>query len=197
MTGFSDDAWQRTAQLREAIHKLPFNTELAAGTLSRARFQAYIVQDALYLSQYSRALAIAAAKAPDAETLRAFAQSALEAVMVEQALHERYMKEFGVDPATITDAEASPDCFAYTNFLMAAAYQILVAALLPCGMFDVIFKFAVLLGQFCGHHVNPGRRIEPGRWGISDRLAEDEFMGHVARPVSSAGRRVAFALPQF
>jgi thiaminase/transcriptional activator TenA len=70
MTGFSDEAWQRTAQLREAIHKLPFNTELAAGTLSRARFQAYIVQDALYLSQYSRALAIAAAKAPDAETLR-------------------------------------------------------------------------------------------------------------------------------
>ena len=131
MTGFSDEAWQRTAQLREAIHKLPFNIELAAGTLSRTRFQAYIVQDALYLSQYSRALAIAAAKAPDAETLRAFAQSALEAVMVEQALHERYMKEFGVDPAKITDAEASPDCFAYTNFLMAAAYhdpwEILVA----------------------------------------------------------------------
>ena len=136
MTGFSDEAWHRTAQLREAIHMLPFNTELAAGTLSRASLQAYIVQDALYLSQYSRALAIAAAKAPDAETLRAFAQSALEAVVVEQALHQRYMKEFGVDPAKITDADASPDCFAYTNFLMAAAYhdpwEILVAALLPC-----------------------------------------------------------------
>jgi len=52
MTGFSDEAWQRTAHLREAIHKLPFNTELAAGTLSRARFQAYIVQDALYLSRH-------------------------------------------------------------------------------------------------------------------------------------------------
>ena len=34
MTGFSDEAWQRTAQLREAIHKLPFNIELAAGTHS-------------------------------------------------------------------------------------------------------------------------------------------------------------------
>ena len=136
MTGFSDDAWQRTVQLREAIHKLPFNTELAAGTLSRARFQTYIVQDALYLSQYSRALAIAAAKAPNTETLRAFARSALEAVVVEQALHGRYMKEFGIDPAKITDADASPDCFAYTNFLMAAAHhdawEVLVAALLPC-----------------------------------------------------------------
>ena len=136
MTDFSEEAWQRTALPREAIHKLPFNAELTAGTLSRDRFQAYIIQDALYLSQYSRALAIAAAKAPDTKTLQAFAQSALEAVAVEQALHERYMKEFGVNPAEITDAEASPDCFAYTNFLMAVAYhdpwEILVAALLPC-----------------------------------------------------------------
>ena len=32
---FSDEAWQCTAGLREAIHRLPFNTELAAGNLSR------------------------------------------------------------------------------------------------------------------------------------------------------------------
>jgi thiaminase/transcriptional activator TenA len=136
MLRFSDDAWQRTARLRQAIHDLPFNTELSAGTLSRDRFQAYIVQDALYLGQYTRVLAIAAAKAPDAGTLRAFAQSALEAVAVEQALHERYLADFGVDPAGIAQAEPSPDCLAYTSFLMAAAYhdpwEILVAALLPC-----------------------------------------------------------------
>ena len=39
MTGFSDEAWQRTAELREAIHKLPFNTELAAGTQRAAHHQ--------------------------------------------------------------------------------------------------------------------------------------------------------------
>jgi thiaminase/transcriptional activator TenA len=136
MTGFANEAWQRTSDLRAAIHRLPFNTELAAGSLDRTRFRGYIVQDALYLGQYSRALAIAAAKAPDAATLRSFAQSALEAVVVEQALHERYLRDFGVDPATVTTAQASPDCFAYTNFLMATAYhdpwEILVAALLPC-----------------------------------------------------------------
>ena len=46
------------------IDALPFNTELAAGTLSRERFQGYIVQDALYLAQYSRILAIAGARGP-------------------------------------------------------------------------------------------------------------------------------------
>ncbi|HTI82169.1 MAG TPA: thiaminase II, partial [Acetobacteraceae bacterium] len=64
MTEFSSDAWQRTAHLRQMIDRLPFNTELAAGTLSRERFQGYIVQDALYLSQYSRILAMAGARGP-------------------------------------------------------------------------------------------------------------------------------------
>jgi thiaminase len=44
MIRFSDEAWQRAARLREAIHGLPFNTELAAGSLRRERFQTYIVQ---------------------------------------------------------------------------------------------------------------------------------------------------------
>ena len=136
MTGFSDRIWQRTTPLREAIHALPFNTELAAGTLARETFQFYIVQDALYLDQYARALAIAGARGPDGATLRAFGHYAIEAIAVEQALHERYLREFGVDPGSLAAAEPSPDCLGYTSFLMATAYhdpwEVLVAALLPC-----------------------------------------------------------------
>jgi thiaminase/transcriptional activator TenA len=123
MTGFSDRIWQRTTPLREAIHALSFNTELAAGTLPRDKFQFYIVQDALYLDQYGRALAIAGARGPDSATLRAFGHYAIEAIAVEQALHERYLAEFGVDPASIATAEQSPDCLGYTSFLMATAYH--------------------------------------------------------------------------
>lgn len=136
MGGFSDAAWQHTATLRQAINDLPFNKELAAGTLSIARFRFYVVQDALYLGQYSRALAIAAARASDASALHVFAESALEAVSVEQALHAGYMKEFGVSAGQFATAEPTPDCLAYTSFLMAAAYhepwEVLLAALLPC-----------------------------------------------------------------
>jgi thiaminase/transcriptional activator TenA len=136
MTQFSEAAWQRTERLRAAIHALPFNTELAAGTLSRERFQGYIIQDALYLGQYSRALAIAGARAPDHNALHAFASSALEAVQVEQALHETYLKNFGLDATQLDEMQASPDCLGYTSFLLAAAYhdpwEVLVAALLPC-----------------------------------------------------------------
>ena len=41
-----------------------------------------------------------------------------------------------MDPASVADAEPSPDCLAYTSYLIAAAYhdpwEVLVAALLPC-----------------------------------------------------------------
>ncbi len=136
MTLFSDHAWQRTAPLRAAIHALPFNTELAAGTLSPARFQFYIVQDALYLGEYSRSLALAGARGPDAAALRTFAESALEAVAVEQILHERYLTAFGIDPSDLAQAQPSPDCLGYTSFLLATAYhepwEVLISALLPC-----------------------------------------------------------------
>jgi thiaminase (transcriptional activator TenA) len=133
---FSDGAWQRIAALRAAIGHLPFNTELAAGILAPERFRFYITQDAIYLDAYARVLAIAAAKAPDAATVRWFSQAAGEAIAVEQALHARYLAEFGVDPATAAASDPSPDCLAYTSFLLMTAHQqpweVLVAAILPC-----------------------------------------------------------------
>src|SRR5271166_6370099 len=133
MIGFCDHAWQRIRDLRAAIDALPFNRELAAGTLDQARFQFYITQDALYLEQFARILAMAGARGPDSATLRLFADSALEGIAVEQALHGQYLSRFGADSR---QAEPSPDCLGYTSFLLATAYhepwEVLVAALLPC-----------------------------------------------------------------
>src|SRR5438067_11590954 len=117
MMRFSDEAWQQNEGLREAIHRLPFNTELAAGTLSRERFRFYITQDAIHLGQYARVLALSAAKAPEIATFQAFANSALGAVAVAQALHGRYLQEFGVAAASITAAEPAPACLAHPSCL--------------------------------------------------------------------------------
>jgi thiaminase/transcriptional activator TenA len=184
MIRFSEAAWERTARLREAIHRLPFNTELAAGSLSRDRFQAYIIQDSLYLGRFSRALAIAAAKAPDSSTMQSFAQSALSAVAVEQALHGRYLREFGVDPA---EAEVSPDCLAYTSYLIAAAYhepwEVLVAALLPC--FRIYWDVGCAIAQKAAPD-NPYRA-----W--IDTYADERF-GKAVQTAVATGDRAAAAV---
>ncbi|MGI9384022.1 MAG: thiaminase II [Methyloligellaceae bacterium] len=136
MTTFSKHIWQQTHALRERIFGLPFNLELAEGTLSQERFQFYMVQDALYLEQFSRALAVAAAKAPDAGARQQFASSAEGVLVVERELHNSFFRKFGVDAQDAAATEPSPTCYGYTNFLLAvahlASYEELVAALLPC-----------------------------------------------------------------
>ncbi len=44
---FSANAWTRNLPLYEKILALPFNTELAAGTLVEDRFRHYMIQGAL------------------------------------------------------------------------------------------------------------------------------------------------------
>jgi thiaminase (transcriptional activator TenA) len=189
MTRFSDEAWQKNAGLREAIHKLPFNTELAAGTLMPERFRFYILQDAIYLGEYSRVLALAAARAPDAGQLQAFAQSALGAVAVEQRLHEHYLHEFGVEPAAIAAADPMPDCLAYTSFLVATAYHdpwpVLVAGLLPC--FWIYWDVASAITRSAA----PNNRYQA--W--IDTYADEAFGAAVARVIGTSDE-AAVAHPQ-
>jgi len=187
MIRFSEEAWDRTRRLREAIHRLPFNTELAAGSLARDRFQGYIIQDSLYLGRFSRALAIAAARAPDTDAMQSFAESALRAVAVEQALHGRYLREFGIDPARIGEAEASPDCLAYTSYLIATAYhepwEVLVAALLPC--FRIYWDVGCVIAQKATAE-NPYR--------VWINTYADERFGKAVQTAVSTGDRAAAAV---
>lgn len=186
---FSEEAWQRTATLRAAIHNLPFNTELAAGTLAAERFRFYITQDALYLAQYSRVLSLAAAKAPDTATSQVFGHSALGAIAVEERLHEHYLREFGVEPAAIAAAEPAPDCLAYTSFLIATAHQqpweVLVAALLPC--FWIYWEVARAITRSAA----PDNRYQA--W--IDTYADQAFGDAVARVITIADAAATAATP--
>src|SRR6266540_3025165 len=85
-TPFSREAWDRNTHTYEIIRTMPFNAELAAGTLSEARFKHYVTQDAHYLIGFGRALTLAAAKAPSPERIVQFAKSAEGAIVVEVAL---------------------------------------------------------------------------------------------------------------
>ena len=73
---FSQEVWQRNLDLYQKILALPFNQELAAGTLDSKAFCHYVIQDAHYLLAYGRALAVAAAKAFDADDVIQFSEAA-------------------------------------------------------------------------------------------------------------------------
>jgi len=133
---FSRAAWERNAGLYEVIRTMSFNSELAAGTLSEARFKHYIIQDAHYLIGFGRALTLAAAKAPDPDRIVQFAKSAEGAIVVERALHGSFFERYGITPRIFADTPLSPACHHYVSYLLATAhaepYDVLLGALLPC-----------------------------------------------------------------
>ena len=130
---FTRSFWQDIQPILDAIRTHPFINELAGGSLERERFVFYMQQDALYLQDFSRALAIAGARLPEVSEMQAFLEFASGAVTVESSLHETYFERFGV---TLEGVEKAPACFAYTQFLLARAAHSPVAeaisALLPC-----------------------------------------------------------------
>lgn len=133
---FSREAWERNLPLYRAIRQLPFNRELAAGTLDKAAFCHYVVQDAHYLLAYGRALAVCAAKAFDAQDVLFFTGSAQEAVAMERSLHEGFMRQFGITAELCAQTPPSAACHHYISFITAAvwseSYPVAAAALLPC-----------------------------------------------------------------
>ncbi|MFC7403279.1 bifunctional hydroxymethylpyrimidine kinase/phosphomethylpyrimidine kinase [Citricoccus sp. GCM10030269] len=122
--------WNEIAQVRAAVDRCAFVRGLAEGTLDRDTFTWYLGQDALYLLDYSRALAAASALAPTPAEQAFWAQGANGAIVAELELHGSWLGE------ALTEAEPSPTTTAYVNHLLATAargdYGVLIAAVLPC-----------------------------------------------------------------
>ncbi len=134
--GLTADLWRSIASIYGAILEHPFVKGLTDGSLPRSSFQFYVVQDALYLREFARALSMAAARAPRDEWIIMFNEHAAGALAVERALHEGFFKEFGLGPGDIAATPLAPTNLAYTSYLLAAAHAApfheAVAALLPC-----------------------------------------------------------------
>ncbi len=152
---FSARLWASTEHVYEAILAHPFLTGLTDGSLPRAAFAHFVVQDAHYLRDYARALAVCAAKAPTEDDVRALANDAAEAVAAEQAMHADLLDALGGPaPGAPTPAGAAqgglvadegdeggvatvaPTTRAYTSYLLATVYGgsflEALAAVLPC-----------------------------------------------------------------
>ena len=92
MSSFTEKVWQDVAPIREAMLTMPFNTELCDGSLSRQRFQFYLLQDSVYLKAYARTLALVTARSPDSNLILEYAKRAEVAIVVERALHESFSR---------------------------------------------------------------------------------------------------------
>lgn len=104
------DAWKE-----HTYHE--FVERMADGTLPPENFKYYLVQDYLFLIQYSRATALAAYKQKDLADIVRYSELVLH-VNHEMGLHLGYCAEFGLSKEDIVKIPESQACTAYSRFVL-------------------------------------------------------------------------------
>ena len=127
---------RRAGPLLEAQRRHPFVRGIGDGSLPPDVFARWVRQDWLYLVEYARALALAAARADGLEAMRWYARTLELTLGTEMELHRRYAARFGIAPAELEAAPLLPTTRAYADFLLRTAAlgdaAEVAAALLPC-----------------------------------------------------------------
>jgi thiaminase/transcriptional activator TenA len=130
MSNWFNTVRENTDFIVEEIKAHPFITELMDGRLSKDVFQLYIKQDALYLSEYKKILALLAVKCADADDTQFFLNAATGIINVEVELHQMFLN----DEELMT--VPSPSCELYTSYLARIvnnhSLEEGLAAVLPC-----------------------------------------------------------------
>lgn len=95
-----------------------FVRELAAGTLPREEFLAWMVQDYLYLEHYARAYALVVYKAGSLDLMRSAAGVVFGLLDSEMSLHRQELGAAGLSDEVLASAEESIECLAYSRYLL-------------------------------------------------------------------------------
>jgi thiaminase/transcriptional activator TenA len=131
-----DVLWADVESIYAAILAHPFVTGLIDGSLPRAAFRHYIVQDSHYLRGYAKALAACAAKAPNEDATVMFAEHAAGAIAAERELHAALLEDMGTTTTAGAAEPVAPTTRAYVSYLIATvlsgSYAEAVGAVLPC-----------------------------------------------------------------
>ena len=82
---------QRAQPIRQAILNHPFVQGIGRGDLDPERFKFYITQDYAYLIDYARVLALAAARAPQLDTMAWYPSE--QSLIIHSPLHQRFSSD--------------------------------------------------------------------------------------------------------
>lgn len=114
----------------------PFVMGLGDGTLPRAAFLHYLIQDYVFLVHFARAWSLAVVKAETLDEMKICASTVNALINHEMDLHVKTCAAEGIDQTTLFAAKEEVANLAYTRYVMDAGLQgdflDLIAALAPC-----------------------------------------------------------------
>lgn len=157
---------------------------LADGSLPRAAFLTYLVQDYIFLVHFARAWALAVVKSESVEEMRTAAATVNALINEEIQLHVGICAREGIPEDELFGAQEAPENLAYTRYVMDTGISgdllDLLAVLAPC-----IFGYGEIGLNLTGSHDTTPLYRE---W--IDTYAGDEYQDS-CRSVSTLVERVA------
>jgi len=133
---FTESLWVSIEDIYDKILKHPFIRRLIDGSLDEEAFRFYVIQDALYLRDYARGLALLGAKAPNDQWLMMFLEHARDVIVVERALHESFFKDWHLTAEDVHSTPMAPSNLLYTSYLLRITYERpfpeVLGCFLPC-----------------------------------------------------------------
>ncbi|SMG52074.1 thiaminase II [Paracoccus sp. J56] len=135
--GHAFAAWRAACQPDwDAYTRHSFVEGLRDGTLPQSAFLTYLVQDYLFLQNFSRAWALAVVKAGDLTEMQTCSTTVHTLLNHEMDLHVRTCASAGMDREVLSNAQEAVTNIAYTRYVLEAGYSgdflDLLAALMPC-----------------------------------------------------------------
>ena len=133
------------ADILAECNEHPFVKGIEDGTLASEKFKYYIMQDYLYLIEYTKVFGIGIAKAKSPKTTKLFASYVHLLTDCEMDIHRGYMGKLGITEEELVKMPRALDNLSYTSYMLRVAYEggeaEVLAAILSCAYsYEVIAR---------------------------------------------------------
>ncbi|MBC6002549.1 thiaminase II [Paraclostridium tenue] len=133
---FTDYLFNEVKDIWKSYLNHPFVNEIGEGTLPKEKFKRYLIQDYLYLKEFSRVFAMGMVKADTIKEMKFFNKAANGSIEDEAAIHIEYMKRLGVAPIVAEKCKLEMVSSSYISYMQAVSLtggvKEIVMATLPC-----------------------------------------------------------------
>ncbi|MGL4868347.1 MAG: thiaminase II, partial [Cetobacterium sp.] len=131
---FTKELYLSAENIWDSYYVHPFLKELASDTLSKEKFKFYIIQDYLYLLEYSKLFALGVIKSKNESDMKKFAKLTDGILNSEMGIHRIYMKKLGITEQEVHLSKPTIDNISYTSYMLSISHcgdlkEIAVAAL--------------------------------------------------------------------
>ena len=133
---FTSRLWAGIDSIYRDILRHPFLDGLADGSLDRQVFRFYVLEDALYLHEFARAVATLGGKAPHPDITAALCGDAVATIEAEREQLGQFINELGGSRDELFVRQPAPTNRAYTSYFLSQVHSKPfhegLAAILPC-----------------------------------------------------------------